>query len=84
MNLENHVHLRRAGHHAGAWAQSCTIKVGRVAGHRAHSPTSRKDTPWVDDHKVGPINKAGGPKVGKPAVQDRVQDLRQQEHRRLG
>lgn len=47
-----------------AWAQSCTIKIGRVVPVTGPLADVGKDTPWVDDHKVGPINKAGGLKVG--------------------
>jgi branched-chain amino acid transport system substrate-binding protein len=48
----------------GAHAQSCTIKVARVVPVTGPLADVGKDTPWVDENKVGPINKAGGLKVG--------------------
>ncbi len=48
----------------GAWAQACTVKVARIVPVTGPLADVGKDTPWVDDNKVGPINKAGGLKVG--------------------
>lgn len=48
----------------GAHAQSCTIKIGRVVPVTGPLADVGKDTPWVDDNKIGPINQAGGLKVG--------------------
>ncbi|MEO7939305.1 MAG: ABC transporter substrate-binding protein [Burkholderiaceae bacterium] len=47
-----------------ASAQSCTIKIARVVPVTGPLADVGKDTPWVDDHKINPINKAGGLKVG--------------------
>ena len=49
---------------AGAYAQSCTIKVGRVVPVTGALADVGKDTPWVDENKINPINMAGGLKVG--------------------
>ncbi|MDO1476742.1 ABC transporter substrate-binding protein [Comamonas thiooxydans] len=48
----------------GAFAQECTIKVGRVVPITGPLADVGKDTPWVDENKLGPINKAGGLVVG--------------------
>jgi len=48
----------------GANAQSCSIKVARIVPVTGPLADVGKDTPWVDENKVGPINKAGGLKVG--------------------
>jgi branched-chain amino acid transport system substrate-binding protein len=48
----------------GAYAQSCTIKVGRVVPVTGPLADVGKDTPWVDENKINPINMAGGLKVG--------------------
>lgn len=48
----------------GAHAQSCTIKVGRVVPVTGPLADVGKDTPWVDENKINPINMAGGLKVG--------------------
>ncbi len=48
----------------GAQAQQCTIKIGRVVPVTGPLADVGKDTPFVDDNKLGPINKAGGLKVG--------------------
>ena len=45
-------------------ADSCTIKIGRVAPMTGPLAALSSDSPWIDDHKLGPINKAGGLKVG--------------------
>ncbi len=47
-----------------AFSQECTIKVGRVVPVTGALADVGKDTPWVDENKLGPINKAGGLKVG--------------------
>ncbi|MEZ5652867.1 MAG: ABC transporter substrate-binding protein [Burkholderiaceae bacterium] len=47
-----------------AHAQSCTVKVGRILPQTGPLAEVTKDSPWVDDHKIGPINSAGGLKVG--------------------
>jgi branched-chain amino acid transport system substrate-binding protein len=47
-----------------AQAQGCTIKIGRVVPITGPLADVGKDTPWVDENKIGPINKAGGLKVG--------------------
>ncbi|WP_428422736.1 ABC transporter substrate-binding protein [Methylibium sp.] len=47
-----------------ALAQACTIKIGRVVPVTGPLADVGKDTPWVDDAKINPINKAGGLKVG--------------------
>ncbi|MDB5818626.1 MAG: hypothetical protein JWQ11_2266 [Rhizobacter sp.] len=49
---------------SSAYAQSCTIKIARIVPVTGPLAVVGKDTPWVDDNKVGPINKAGGLKVG--------------------
>jgi len=43
---------------------ACTIKVARIVPVTGPLADVGKDTPWVDEHKLGPINKAGGLKVG--------------------
>ncbi|MDB5829175.1 MAG: hypothetical protein JWQ73_3395 [Variovorax sp.] len=48
----------------GAFAQSCTIKIARIVPVTGPLADVGKDTPWVDENKVNPINKAGGLKVG--------------------
>ncbi len=48
----------------GVAAQECTIKIGRVVPVTGPLADVGKDTPWVDEHKVGAINKAGGLAVG--------------------
>jgi branched-chain amino acid transport system substrate-binding protein len=48
----------------GANAQSCTIKIARIVPVTGPLADVGKDTPWVDENKVNPINKAGGLKVG--------------------
>jgi branched-chain amino acid transport system substrate-binding protein len=53
------------GASASAYAEDgCTIKIGRVAPISGPLADVGKDTPWVDEHKLDPINKAGGLKVG--------------------
>lgn len=49
---------------SGVHAQECTIKVGRVVPLTGPLADMGKVTPWVDDNKIGPINAAGGLKVG--------------------
>jgi branched-chain amino acid transport system substrate-binding protein len=46
-------------------ADNCAIKIGRVAPITGPLAAVATDTPWVDENKIGPINKAGGLKVGK-------------------
>jgi len=48
----------------GVYAQSCTIKIARIVPVTGPLADVGKDTPWVDDNKINPINKAGGLKVG--------------------
>ena len=43
---------------------ACTIKIARIVPVSGPLADVGKDTPWVDNNKVGPINKAGGLKVG--------------------
>jgi len=45
-------------------ADQCVIKIGRVVPVTGPLAAVGKDAPWVDDNKIGPINKAGGLKVG--------------------
>jgi branched-chain amino acid transport system substrate-binding protein len=47
-----------------AVAQSCTIKIARIVPMTGPLADEGKDTPWVDDNKIGPVNQAGGLKVG--------------------
>ena len=50
---------------APAFAQDqCTIKIGRVVPVTGPLADVGKDTPWVDENKINPINKAGGLVVG--------------------
>lgn len=48
----------------GAYAQDCTITVGRVVPLTGPLLDMGRETPWLDAHKVDPINEAGGLKVG--------------------
>ena len=43
---------------------ACTIKVARIVPVTGPLADVGKDTPWVDENKLDPINKAGGLKVG--------------------
>jgi branched-chain amino acid transport system substrate-binding protein len=43
---------------------ACRIKIARIVPVSGPLADVGKDTPWVDDNKIGPINKAGGLKVG--------------------
>ena len=47
-----------------AQAQACTIKIARIVPVTGPLADVGKDTPWVDENKLGAINKAGGLKVG--------------------
>jgi branched-chain amino acid transport system substrate-binding protein len=47
-----------------AAAQDCTITVGRVVPITGPLADLGRETPWVDEHKIGPINAAGGLEVG--------------------
>lgn len=49
---------------SGVLAQQCTIKIGRVVPVTGPLADVGKDTPWVDENKLGSINKVGGLKVG--------------------
>ncbi|MEM9220800.1 MAG: ABC transporter substrate-binding protein [Pseudomonadota bacterium] len=42
----------------------CVIKVGRVVPMTGPLLDMGRETPWVDDHKIGAINEAGGLEVG--------------------
>jgi branched-chain amino acid transport system substrate-binding protein len=46
------------------FAQECSIKIGRVVPITGPLADVTKDTPWVDQNKLGPINRAGGLRVG--------------------
>ncbi|UNK39958.1 ABC transporter substrate-binding protein (plasmid) [Shinella sp. H4-D48] len=50
-----------AGH---ALAAECSISIGRVVPITGPLADVTKDTPWVDENKIKPINDAGGLKVG--------------------
>ena len=60
----------------GAAAQECTIKIARIAPLTGPLADYGKDTPWVDSHKLDPINKAGGLKVGSQSckIESKVYD----------
>ena len=45
-------------------AQACTVTVGRVVALTGPLADVGKDTPWVDENKINPINKAGGLPIG--------------------
>lgn len=45
-------------------ADQCVIKVARITPVTGALAAVAKDAPWVDENKIGPINKAGGLKVG--------------------
>lgn len=47
-----------------AQPQACTIRIARIVPVTGPLADVGKDTPWVDQNKVDPINKAGGLKVG--------------------
>ena len=50
---------------SGAQAQEeCVIKVGRVVPITGPLVDMGRETPWLDENKVDPINKAGGLQVG--------------------
>lgn len=49
--------------------QQCTIKIGRVVPVTGPLADVGKDTPWVDEHKLNAINKAGGLAVGDQKCQ---------------
>ena len=48
---------------AASAQDACTIKIARIVPVTGPLADVGKDTPWVDDHKLDPINKAGGLKV---------------------
>jgi len=57
--------LLALGASSTAFAQdACTIKIGRVVPVTGPLADVGKDTPWVDENKINPINKAGGLVVG--------------------
>lgn len=47
-----------------ALAADCSISIGRIVPMTGPLADVGKDTPWVDDNKLKPINDAGGLKVG--------------------
>lgn len=47
-----------------AWAQDCVVKVGRVVPITGPLLDMGRETPWLDENKVTPINEAGGLEVG--------------------
>lgn len=47
-----------------AVAQDCKVTVGRVVPVTGPLLDMGRETPWLDENKVGPINKAGGLDVG--------------------
>ena len=47
-----------------AHAQACTVTVGRVVPVSGPLLDMGRETPWLDENKVGPINAAGGLQVG--------------------
>ncbi|MEQ8965384.1 MAG: ABC transporter substrate-binding protein [Azospirillaceae bacterium] len=49
---------------AAAQEGDCVITVGRVVPLTGPLLDMGRETPWVDEHKVGPINAAGGLEVG--------------------
>ena len=55
------VFIAGVGH---ANAQDCTVKVGRVVPITGPLLDMGRETPWLDQNKVDPINAAGGLKVG--------------------
>jgi branched-chain amino acid transport system substrate-binding protein len=53
----------------GAYAQSCKVTIARVNPTTGPLAAVGSDAPWTDDNKIGPINKAGGLKVGNRSCQ---------------
>lgn len=49
---------------AQANAQECVVKVGRVVPITGPLLDLGRETPWLDNHKLKPINDAGGLQVG--------------------
>lgn len=47
-----------------SFAQECVIKVGRVVPITGPLLDMGRETPWLDENKVDPINAAGGLQVG--------------------
>ena len=45
-------------------AQECVVKVGRVVPMTGPLLDMGRETPWLDEHKVRPVNDAGGLPVG--------------------
>jgi branched-chain amino acid transport system substrate-binding protein len=50
--------------HGAKADEACTIKVARVVPVTGPLADVAKDTPWVDHHKLDPINASGGLQVG--------------------
>jgi branched-chain amino acid transport system substrate-binding protein len=48
-----------------AWADDCVVKVGRVVPMTGPLADLGRETPWLDENKIKPINAAGGLQVGK-------------------
>lgn len=46
------------------FAQECVVKVGRVVPITGPLLDMGRETPWLDEHKIAPINAAGGLTVG--------------------
>ena len=44
--------------------QECVVKIGRVVPMTAPLLDMGRETPWLDENKVKPINDAGGLQVG--------------------
>ena len=63
---------------AASHAQECTVKVGRVVPITGPLLDMGRETPWLDEHKVKPINDAGGLPVGdrKCRIEYRIFDSR--------
>lgn len=49
---------------APASAQDCTVTVGRVVATSGPLVDMGRETPWLDENKIKPINDAGGLQVG--------------------
>jgi branched-chain amino acid transport system substrate-binding protein len=61
---------------ADALAQACTVTVGRIVPVTGSLADAGKDTPWVDENKLTPINQAGGLQIGgkKCAIRYKIYD----------
>lgn len=51
------------------FAQECVVKVGRVVPITGPLLDMGRETPWLDEHKIAPINAAGGLMVGDQQCQ---------------